>query len=186
MYIVLGVVSKLIYTVKQVYSNDKKAPRMRKREFCKRVVSKDLYKKFIAEFPEYKEMTWVDFYQNWVDIAKHIRHEAIWNPLGVKMGSYIGELKLQYLPYKFQAVDPNSEDGSTFININSKGKVATVKWERRWAVKFNKILQFYGFSETRELNKMAFEYTTKHPDKLRIARNTLGGMSVWRQKMRKK
>lgn len=172
--------------MKPVYQNDRKAPRMKKGKFSKRVVTKELYTSFIKEFPEYKDMTWAEFYQNWMDIAERVRHEAIWNPLGVKLGSYMGELKLQYLPYKFQATDRNADDGSTFINISTRGKVAKVKWERRWAVKFNKILQFYAFDETRELNRLAFEYTTLHPEKLRTARITLGGPSVWRQKTKKK
>lgn len=169
----------------QVYQNDKSAPRMKKGEFSKMVITKDLYKKFLKEFPEYKDMTWREFYDNWLEIAAQIRHEAIWNPLGVKLGSYVGELKLQYLPYKFKSIDHHAEDGSAHLNLNTREKVAKIKWERRWAVKFNKILQFYAFDETREMNRMAKKYITLHPEKLRTARVTLGGPSVWRQKMKK-
>lgn len=168
-----------------IYSNDRKAPRMRKAEFSKLVVTKELYRRFKKEFPEYKEMTWDEFYNYWLEIAAQIRHEAIWNPLGVKLGSYVGELKLQYLPYKFKA-NHASEDGTPYLNLNTRDKVATIKWERRWAVKFNKSLQFYAFDETREMNKIAKEYTTLHPEKLRTSRITLGGQSVWRQKMNNK
>lgn len=166
------------------YQNDRKAPRMRKGEFSKMVVTRELHKRFIKEFPEYKDLTWDEFYASWLEIATQIRHEAIWNPLGVKLGSYTGELKLQYLPYKFKA-NHGSPDGSPHLNLNTKDKVAKIKWERRWAVKFNRILQFYAFDETRELNKLAKEYTTLHPEKLRTSRITLGGHSVWRQKMKK-
>lgn len=159
---------------------------MRKGEFSKRVITNDLYKKFIKEFPEYKDMTWNEFYQNWMEIAQQVRNEAICNPLGVKLGSYIGELKLQYLPYDFKAKEHAAEDGTNYLNLTTKGKVAKIKWERRWAVKFNKVLQFYAFDETRELNRMSFKYTTLHPDKLRVARNTLGGFSAWRLKISKK
>lgn len=168
--------------MKPTYSNDRKAPRMRKGEFSKMVITKELYSRFKKEFPEHKEMSWELFFGCWMEIAAKIRHEAIWNPLGVKLGSHCGELKLQYLPYKFKAKDP---EGSTYLNLTTRDKVAKVKWERRWAVKFNKILQFYAFDETRELNKLAHEYVTKHPDKLRIARVTTGGPSVWRQKLKK-
>ncbi len=168
--------------MKPIYSNDRKAPRMRKGKFSKMIITRELWKKFIAEFPEYKEMSWKDFYNNWLDIAQTIRQETVNNPLGVKLGSYTGELKLQYLPHKFKAEDAvtSGELGEkiNFLNIPMKGKVAKVKWERRWAVKFNKILQFYAFDETREINQMAKEYIDKYSDKLRISRNTLGGPSI--------
>jgi len=158
---------------------------MRKGEFSKMVVTKKLYRRFIKEFPEYKEMTWREFYDCWLEIAQQIRQEAIYNPLGVKLGSYTGELKFQYLPYKFEAIDPNAPDKSALLNLSTRGKVGMIKWERRWAVKFNKSLQFYGFDGTRELNIMAHDRATREPEKIRVARNTLGGHSVWRQKMKK-
>lgn len=175
--------------LKPTYSNDRTAPRMKKGKFSKRVISQDLYRKFVKEFPEYKDMTWGEFYQNWLDIAERVRHEAIHNPLGVKLGSYIGELKLQYLPHKFKAEDHATSDKLgekvDYLNIDTRGKVPKIKWERRWAVKFNKILQFYGFGETRELNRIAFDYVKDNYEKIRTARNTLGGISVWRKKINK-
>lgn len=176
--------------MKPTFSNNRKAPRMRKGEFSKMVITRDLYKKFIRESPEYKDMTWEEFFSAWLEIAAKVRHEAIWNPLGIKLGSHLGEIKLQYLPYKFKAVDYGTSDKigekTNHLNLNTRSKVPKIKWERRWAVKFNKILQFYAFDETRELNKIAFDYMEKHPDRLRTARVTIGGPSVWRQKMKKK
>ena len=99
-------------------------------------------------------------------------------------------MKLQFLPYKFQAKDHNGGEKigeeTTYLNLSNKGKVALIKWERRQAVKTNKILQFYAFDSTRELNKLAKDYIDKYPEKLRIARVTLGGPSVWRQKIKNK
>jgi len=176
--------------VKPTFSNDRKAPRMRKGEFSKMVITKELFKKFIREFPEYKDMSWEDFFNYWMTIASKIRYEAIWNPLGIKLGSHTGELKLQYLPYKLKAIDKYTSEKigekTDYLNLTERGKVPKIKWERRWAVKFNRILQFYAFDETRDLNKIAHDYIQKHPDKLRTARVTLGGISVWRQKFKKK
>lgn len=159
---------------------------MRKGKFSKMVVTKELWQKFIQTLPEYKDMTWKEFYNNWLDIAETIRNEAIYNPLGVKLEKFTGELKLQYLPHKFKAVDNSTStelgEKVNHLNIVTQGKVAKIKWERRWAVKFNKILQFYAFDETREMQKMAKEHILANPNSLRVSRNTLGGHSVWRQK----
>jgi hypothetical protein len=172
--------------VKPTYSNDRKAPRMRKGQFSKSVVTKELYRRFIKEFPEYKEMTWREFYDSWCEIAERIRYHCIYNPLGVKLGSYTGELKFQYLPHKFKAKDYYTSEiegeEKEHLHITSRGKMPTIKWERRWAVKFNKWLQFYAFDETRDINKLSHAYMNEHPDKLRTSRNTMGGKSVWRQK----
>lgn len=172
--------------MKPTYSIDRKAPRMKKGKFSKMVVTIELWKKFIIAYPEHKNMGWREFYSNWEDIAKTIRDETITNPLGVKMEKFTGELKLQYLPYKFKGEDyATSEllgEKVNNLNIETRGKVAKLKWERRWAVKFNKMLQFYAFDETREMNRMAKKYIIENPDALRTARVTLGGQSVWRQK----
>jgi len=176
--------------VKPTYSNDRKAPRMRKAEFSKSVITNELFKKFKKEFPEYKNLTWKEFYQYWLDIAKKIRYEVIYNPLGVKLGSYLGELKMQFIPYKFKAVDYGKSielgEKVPYLNIETKGKVPRIKWERRQAVKFNKILQFYAFDETREVKELAKKYIRDdNVDKIRTARITIGGHSVWRQKFKK-
>lgn len=163
---------------------------MRKGEFSRMVVTRDLFKKFQREFPEYKDMKWEEFYDNWLDIAAKIRHAAVNNPLGVKLGAYTGELKIQWIPYKMdiesRIESEKAGEKITAHNFESKGKPARVKWERRWAVKFNKILQFYAFDETRELTKAAHEYIVNNPTLIRVARVTIGGNSVWRQKVKDK
>lgn len=176
--------------MKPTYSNDRSAPRMRKAKYATNLVSKEIFKKFKESFPEYKNMKWEDFYNNWLDIAETIREETIKNPLGVKLGSYTGELKLQYLPYKVKAVDQavSNELGEKIdhLNITTKGKVAIIKWERRWAVKFNRMLQFFAFEPTRKLNLDAKKYIDSHPEKLRVSRAVTGGYNVWKKLKPKK
>lgn len=171
--------------VKPTYKPDPKAPRMKKGKYSSQVVTKELWKEFTRAFPEYKKMSWKDFSDYWKDLSETIREETITNPLGVKLGHYTGELKYQYLPYKFKAKDNNTsaEEGMeiNYVNLVTKGKVGKVKWERRWAVRFNKMLQFYAFEPTREMEDMAKIHTDANPEAIRTSRNTLGGFSIWRQ-----
>lgn len=171
--------------MRQIYSNNRKAPRMRKGEFSKMVITRELHKKFIKKFPEYKNMSWKVFYDSWLDIAEKVRVHAVNNPLGVKLGSYLGELKVQYIPYQMEVENQleSQKQGEVVLahNFDSKGKPARVKWERRWATKFNKSLQFYAFDETRELTKSAHNYIVNNPTLIRVARITIGGASVWRK-----
>jgi hypothetical protein len=166
---------------------DKKGPRMKKGQFSKSVVTKELYSQFKKDHPEYKDMTWDSFFDYWKEIAETIREESIKNPLGVKLGSYTGEIKLQYLPYKFQKNFVRDEKvaaelggNQKYTSIVTKGKQAKIKWERRWAAKFNRMLQLYAFEPTREMLGMAKEQCLSFPEKIRMSRNTTGG-STWRK-----
>lgn len=162
---------------KAVYSNDRKAPRMKKGNFSYLVINKDSFNKFKEDYPEYSNMSYHSFYEYWLDIAEIMRDKTITNPLGLKLGAYTGELKFQYLPYKLETLDHNAteEYGAQIknLNMNSRGKTGKIKWERRWAVKFNRMLQFYAFEPTRELVTLAKEYIKANPDKLRVSRVTL-------------
>lgn len=160
--------------MKPIYSNDRTAPRMRKAKYAEQVITNELWKEFRKRHPEYKGKSNKELNELWGDLAFTIRQEAITNPLGIKLGSYTGELKLQYIPYKFKADNKiGSEEIGEKINhsnLLTRGKVAKIKWERRWAVRFNKMLNFFAFAATRELEKLAKEHIDKHPEQVRMGR----------------
>ncbi len=167
---------------KPVYPNDLNAPRMGKGEFSKQVVTIKLWRAFKKANPEYKQMTWREFGACWDEIAETIREEAIKNPLGVKLGAYTGEIKFQFLPHKLEAHDAKLSlelgEKVPYLNINQKGKQPKIKWERKWAVKFNKMLQFFGFEPHKKMGQLTKEVNM---DSVRTSKNTLGGYSIWRQ-----
>jgi len=171
--------------VKPKYSNNPKSPRMRKGRFSTQIVTDELIRNFLKDFPKYKDFSLKDLKSVWNDITETIREETIINPLGVKFGAFTGELKYQYLPYKFKGSNHKISEElgkeTNHLNIMTKGKTGKVIWERRWAVKFNKILQFYGFEEDKKIRDLSKKYTDINPEKIRVARNTLGGHSIWRQ-----
>lgn len=163
--------------MRPVYENNRNAPRMKKGKYSKNIVSTDAWKRFKAAFPEHN-ITWKDFYSAWCDIAETVRTEAVENPLGVKLGSYTGELKVQFTPKKIETLDVlTSEEvgeGLGFLNLNTRDKVIKVKWERRWAVRFNRFLQFFAFDPVREIQESASKYADNNSNKIRIARVTVG------------
>lgn len=172
--------------MKPFLTNDRKAPRMKKGKYSTRVITKELWKEFINSNKDYADMKWQEFTKLWENIAETARMESVQNPLGVKLGSYTGEIKFQYLPTtKLQQPDPKATEELGYVvkelNILSKGKIGKTIWERRWAVKFNKMLQFFAYEPDRRIEELAKKYLEEHPDSIRIARNTLGGHSVWRQ-----
>lgn len=162
---------------------NRKAPRFSKTQFSTQIFGKELWKKFKEQHPEYSEMEWKEFKQLWGDITQTIRNETVMNPLGVKLGSYLGELKCQFLPYNFKATDINASNETgeqvNHLNILTRGKVAKIKWERRMAGKYFKMLQLYAFEPHRQNNEISKDYIPNNADKIRVSRNTLGGRRTW-------
>lgn len=168
-----------------VYHNDRKAPRMRKGKFSIQIINKDLLKEFKKTHPEYSEMKWDEFKLLWDDLALTIRKEVVDNPLGVKLPKFTGELKVQYIPSRNHEAIDEKRSGELgvkvkHLGVQTRGKSGIVKWERRWAVKFNKMLQFFAFNATRKLSNMAAVKFDSDPEKIRMSRNTLGGKNIWR------
>lgn len=155
-------------------NNNLNAPRMKKGKFSKSLITKDLFKEFKIKHPEYSEMTWDIFFGMWQDIAQTTREEVCSNPLGVKLGGFLGELKIQYLCYK-----PKIRSAAIPINLATKGKIPYVKWERRWASRFNKSLQLYAFEQTRELRDLATEHKKNSPEKIRSGRSIPRKANYW-------
>lgn len=159
---------------KPIYFNDRTAPRMRKAKYSEQVITNELWRELKKKYPEFKGKTNKELNTLWGDIATIYRKEAISNPLGAKLGSYTGEIKLQFLTSRFKAENKSVSEQLgqrvNYANLLTRGKVAKLKWERRWAVRFNKMLQFFAFGATRELEKMAKEYIDANPEKLRVTK----------------
>lgn len=155
---------------------DKKAPRFGKGKFSTSIINKKaLHKKFIQKNPQYKDVPWEKIVSIWDNITDEIKNQVVTNPLGVKLRYYLGDLKLQYVPYKLKATTLNGEEILRDVNIHSRGKVAILKWERRNVVKYNKWLQYFAFDPIRNLQISASNAIFNNPEKFRTARVTLGG-----------
>jgi hypothetical protein len=154
------------------------APRMRKAQFSTIVFTKELYQRFKEKHPEHKEITWKEFKDRWAEITETIRTETVYNPSGVKLAFYLGELKYQYLPHKYKPLDRNStvlnDEPTNFINLTTRGKTGILKWERRWAVNYFRMLRLFSFEADKRMNQMAKTHTLKNPESIRISRVTIG------------
>ena len=164
------------------YTNDRTAPRMRKSRFTTHVITNELLHRFREAHPEFLEMTNPELKQCWGKITDKLQDAAVTNPLGLKLSFYLGELKVQYVPNKKKIINNGEKEVVVnYLNLHSKGKVGKVKWERRWAVKYNEILQFFAFIGSRQIIRKAATHLRNNPDVIRVARNTLGGKNSWRK-----
>lgn len=156
---------------------DKKAPRFGKGKYSKTLINKSrMYKTFIKKYPQFKDKSWEDILETWVLITNEIKKQVTQNPLGVKLKFYIGEIKLQYVPYKIKSFKFDTDNNlKRELNLHSRDKVAVIKWERREAVKYNKWLQYFAYDPARDLQTMASKAIFDNPEKYRTSRVTLGG-----------
>jgi hypothetical protein len=151
-----------------------KKPKFGKKGFVHHIFSRQLYRDFLKAHPEYKEKSWKEVKDTWENITEEFREQIAKNPLGVKMKYYIGELKFQYLPYKFKVKTNNGGEMVKEMNLHTRDKVGILKWERRAAVRYNKWLQYFAFDACSKLRIKAKEMIDENSDAVRISRVTTG------------
>lgn len=156
-----------------------KGPRFSKKSFVHHIITEELFSKFKKNYPEFN-ISFREFKRLWIEVlAPEIREQVINNPLGFVTSFYCGELKYQWLSYKPKSIDIpyKSKTGEEvpLVNMNHGNKVPKIIWERRNAVRYNPMLQFYGFDPHREMfNKAKLKQENANVS-LRVARATLGG-----------
>lgn len=164
---------------KIVTISDRGGPRFRKTKYTYKISISEVYEKFKKDYPEFT-ISKKEFESIWLDIlVPEIQNEIVNNPLGFKTPFYNGELKLQWLPYKPKKYDfdhkTKTGDEVPKIDLKNGGKVHKLKWERRNAVRYNRWLQFYGFTHNREIDKLVKNKLNSNPGDMRVSRVTLGG-----------
>lgn len=160
---------------KEVYNNDLSLPRLGKGKFSKILVDKELWKKAVEENPDYKYMSYKEFQSIWIAISDLFKETVIDNPLGIKAPFFIGEWKIQYLPYKLDVTDykTSEEIGEKvpFLNLHSKGKNCKLVWERRMARRYNSMLNLYAFEPLQQgFRDEVSKAIMSNPNKYRVSR----------------
>lgn len=132
---------------KPVYKNILTLPRMKKMEFSSILINREFYANEIS--PKDLGISYEEFLSIWEKITDKIKQQVSSNPLGVNLPFFLGELKVNYLPYKIPLVDDVSSQEIGIevprLYLNSKGKRASIVWERKKARRFNNILNIYAF-----------------------------------------
>lgn len=152
----------------KIYELDVSLPRLGKGEFSTSVLSKELWKNSKID------ITWQQFNNILVEIMEEIKREVCNNPLGVKLPFFLGELKIQYLPYRAETQDTKTSqqigEVVPYLNLHSKGKIGKLVWERKQARKFNASLDMWAYEPAKYFEEAVANALQTNPDKFRIAR----------------
>ena len=154
-------------------------PRFKKTPYTHKIKTQELYDEFQKTHDDFN-ISLKEFEHIWLDIlVPEIQEQVVMNPLGFKMPFYVGELKLQWLPYNPKKIDFNHKlntgEEVPLMNFKNGNKSPKLKWERRNAVRYNRWLQFYGFNPARGIDKLARKKLMENPNDMRVSRVTLGG-----------
>lgn len=153
---------------REIRENDRTAPRLGKSEFSTIIISRDLYERWLEKNPNFKKTTYDEFKKIWQDIANEIRSKTCTNALGVCFPSHTGETKIQFLPSKLKAVNISASyelgEKVNELNLNTKGKIAKITWERKKAAMFNKMINLFGFEQDRAFGREVNEALYKNPE----------------------
>lgn len=137
--------------------NDKSAIRFRKTKYTKEIISLDVYKEWIAENPEYVEVTYQDFKLYWRSIAEKVRWHIINNPMGVHLPFYCGDIRVQYIPKSVKV--PNIPLGTQLgqviydTSLLTKGKGGKISWVRKYASRYNPLILLYCYEPIRDIRR---------------------------------
>jgi len=148
--------------------------RYRPVKYTKKVISKELYNKWIKENPEYSKYSFKEFYNFWKLLANEYKKNITTNTHGIRLSFYMGDISLKYVT----STDINKNYKSSkeagvdvgHLNFITSGKNGKVVWSVNYARKFNSELPLIGFQPCRNLTEMATEAFRESPELFRITK----------------
>lgn len=142
--------------------------RFKRNKYKRRIVTEALYKKWITEYPEYKDYTIQEFKKYWVSLANKYMDIAVTNPHGVRLPFYMGDLSVQYTPKldKNISIHKTAKQGIEVkhMNFSTNGKAGKTIWSVDHARKFNKYVSLMGFEGSRRFIKKTTNQLTETPE----------------------
>lgn len=148
--------------------------RFRPTAYTKKVISKELYKKWKKAYPEYSKYSFSDFKNFWKIISNEYKHVVVNTTHGVRLSLYMGDISLKYvISSDLNRNYKNSNEAKEpvgHLNLITSGKNGKIVWSVDYARKFNCELPMLGFETCRNFTKMASKSFLENPELFRITR----------------
>jgi hypothetical protein len=148
--------------------------RFRVEKYTKKVISKDLYKKWLSENPENSKYSYKDFCNFWKLLANKYTDIVSENPQGVKLSPNMGEISLKYVTSnvinKNYASSNIANTPVQHLNFGTNGKNGKIVWSVAYVRKINPELPLVGFSACREFTIKAGKAFKNTPEIFKISR----------------
>lgn len=136
-----------------------------------KVISKEFYKKWLEEYPEYSNISYNLWEKYWLLLADEYTSTILSNPIGVDLPYHNGTISIMYSPNKVDPVIKSNLDISDDIistNLHSRRRLGKIVYS---TVAFNKFIwsnKFTGYEPFREFNKNSHIALTNNPELFKV------------------
>lgn len=156
--------------------------RYRPIKYTKKIISKELYQKWIQNFPEYSKYSYDNFRKFWYMIVDQYKEVICTNSHGVRLPLYNGDISLKYvvssdINRNYKSSNIAKEDVG-HLNLVTSGKNGKVVWSIDYARKFNCELPMIGFQACRDLTTKAATAFKNTPELFRITKASKGNVEA--------
>lgn len=162
--------------------------RFRVEKYTKKIISKDLYKKWIAENKENSKYSYKDFCNFWKLLSEKYTEVVCNNPQGIKLNSNMGEVALKYVTSNVINRNYNSSNIAKVpvqhLNLITNGKNGKIVWSVSNVRKINQELSLLGFSACRNFTKKAAAAFKETPEVFKISRASIANIKAITDKLK--
>jgi len=162
--------------------------RFRVEKYTKKIISKELYKKWKKENPENSKYSYKDFCNFWKLIADKYTDTVCENPHGVKLSPNMGEISLKYVTSN--VINKNyvsSKLANTpvkHLNFITNGKNGKIVWSVAYVRKINSELPLIGFTACRNFTVKAAKAFKETPELFKISRASIANIKAINDKVK--
>lgn len=156
--------------------------RYRPTKYTKKVISKELYKKWLQKYPEYSKCSYRDFCNYWKMIVEEYKDSICNTTHGVRLPFYMGDTTLKYV--QSTNINRNYKHSNEIkqpvghLNFITSGKNGKIVWSVDYARKFNRELPLIGFQGCRDLTTKATNSFRETPELFRITKVSKGNIEA--------
>lgn len=154
--------------------------RFRSEKYTKKIISEDLYRKWIQEYPEYSKYSFKEFCNFWKVLADKYVDKICTNSHGVKLAFNNGEIALKYVNStnlnKNYNISNIAKEPVGYLNFSTSGKNGKIVWSTAHVRKINTELPLLAFKACRNFTIKASKAFLDTPELFKISRVSKGNV----------
>lgn len=148
--------------------------RFRSEKYTKKIITKELYEKWIKKYPEYSKFSFKEFKNFWKTLSDKYIKTVCETPHGVKLGLNLGEIALKYIISQNTNRNYNSSklanEDVGHLNFGTSGKNGKIVWSIAQVRKINTELPLIAFQACRNFTIKAGEAFSETPELFKISK----------------
>lgn len=148
--------------------------RFRSEKYTKKIITKDLYNKWIEKYPEYSKYSFKEFKNYWKLLSDKYIETVCETSHGAKLSLNLGEIALKYTIS--QNLNRNyssskiANDDVGHLNFGSSGKNGKIVWSVAHVRKINTELPLVAFQACRNFTTKAGQAFSETPELFKISK----------------